>query len=374
MALAHVGTLGPVLALLAACIFFAAQCDRFLTGGNFSLILQQVMVVGVIAIGQTLIILTAGFDLSCGMVMALGGIKIGRRSMDLLLVDFAGQARQRWSLEYRFADPTKLVPAFAQRLKDIRRKLGPTQRERVQGIGIAAPLAMGGWQQLLGFPAELAEKWQRVDLAAEVSRFTELPVKLIKDTAAACVAELVAGRGRSLKSYLYIFVDTFIGGGLVLDSNLRGGINGNAAAGLDSAASADERALQAPWQQHTLRWLDVQHVVIDGSCGRGLLDALLRQTETALARYSWEGVSAPRRLAGTIGSDARAVGGALLPLYANFAPDRDLVLKLGLEGRGRPVPITLGSIVVAQLCNQQGVAFRSVDHSIRLRDSARPVA
>ena len=100
MALAHVGTLGPVLALLAACIFFAAQCDRFLTGGNFSLILQQVMVVGVIAIGQTLIILTAGFDLSCGMVMALGGIKIGRRSMDLLLVDFAGQARQRWSLEY----------------------------------------------------------------------------------------------------------------------------------------------------------------------------------------------------------------------------------------------------------------------------------
>jgi ribose/xylose/arabinose/galactoside ABC-type transport system permease subunit len=43
-------------------------------GRNFSLILQQVMVVGTIAIGQTLIILTAGIDLSCGMVMALGGI------------------------------------------------------------------------------------------------------------------------------------------------------------------------------------------------------------------------------------------------------------------------------------------------------------
>jgi hypothetical protein len=36
----------------------------------------------------------------------------------------------------------------------------------------------------------------------------------------------------------------------------------------------------------------------------------------------------PRVLAGTIGSDARAIGGALLPLYANFAPDRDLFLKL----------------------------------------------
>jgi fructose transport system substrate-binding protein len=38
--------------------------DRFLTGQNFSLILQQVMVVGVVAIGQTLVILTAGIDLS----------------------------------------------------------------------------------------------------------------------------------------------------------------------------------------------------------------------------------------------------------------------------------------------------------------------
>ena len=68
------GTLGPFIALLGACIFFATQSDRFLTLQNFSLILQQVMVVGTIAIGQTLIILTAGIDLSCGMIMALGSI------------------------------------------------------------------------------------------------------------------------------------------------------------------------------------------------------------------------------------------------------------------------------------------------------------
>jgi fructose transport system permease protein len=77
------GTLGPFLALLGACAFFASQSDRFLTGGNLSLILQQVMVVGVIAIGQTLIILTAGIDLSCGMVMALGGIVMTKFATDL---------------------------------------------------------------------------------------------------------------------------------------------------------------------------------------------------------------------------------------------------------------------------------------------------
>ena len=59
---------------MLACTFFATQSDRFLSLQNFSLILQQVMVVGVIAIGQTLIILTAGIDLSCGMIMALGSV------------------------------------------------------------------------------------------------------------------------------------------------------------------------------------------------------------------------------------------------------------------------------------------------------------
>ncbi len=75
--------LGPWIALLLACTFFATQSDRFLTGGNFSLVLQQVMVVGVLAIGQTLIILTAGIDLSCGMVMALGGIVMSKFATEL---------------------------------------------------------------------------------------------------------------------------------------------------------------------------------------------------------------------------------------------------------------------------------------------------
>lgn len=66
--------MGPLAALVLACIFFALRTDRFLTGANMSLILQQVMVTGILAIGQTLVILTAGIDLSNGSVMALGGV------------------------------------------------------------------------------------------------------------------------------------------------------------------------------------------------------------------------------------------------------------------------------------------------------------
>ena len=65
---------GPLLALALAGLFFSSQSERFLTGTNLSLILQQVMVVGTLAIGQTLIILTAGIDLSNGMIMAFSQV------------------------------------------------------------------------------------------------------------------------------------------------------------------------------------------------------------------------------------------------------------------------------------------------------------
>lgn len=310
------------------------------------------------------------------------GVKVGRRNLDVLLVDFEGRVRERSTRDYDFPDPALVLAEIVLRVQGLTRRLGDAGRERLQGIGIAAPLSMGGWQSLLGFPQTLVDAWERTDLRTEVERQTGLEVALLKDTAAACVAELVAGRGRSVKSFLYVFVDTFIGGGLVIDSHLRAGLHGNAGAigslplglaaadssepppqllsvaslltlearyreaGLEVAASGDERALETPWLPHTSAWLheagtaialatnsaacllDLDGVIIDGNLARPLLAALLREVDTALSRYSWEGVVRPELMAGTIGSDARAIGGGLLPLYANFAPDRDLFLKV----------------------------------------------
>jgi predicted NBD/HSP70 family sugar kinase len=312
------------------------------------------------------------------------GIKIGRRNMDALLVDFVGHVRKRLSLNYTFPDPDRLFDDINDLLKSLRSSLKPVERGRLCGIGIAAPLSLGGWQQLLGVAPVLAEKWQSIDLRERVmalSASNHLPVEFAKDTAAACVAELVGGRGRAIRSFLYVFVDTFIGGGLVLDGHLYGGTNGNAGAfgsiplhvskdesvlpgqllsvaslwnlealyarkGLEIGAWADERALKRPWASCSRAWLqrssraiamainsaacllDIESVIIDGSFSRQLLEALLSHVDGALNHYSWEGVARPAVLGGTIGSDARALGGAMLPIYANFAPDQDLFLKI----------------------------------------------
>lgn len=64
-------SLGPLLVLVAASIVFGIINPRFLDPGNLSIILQQVAVIGLLALGQSIIILTAGIDLSVGAAMIL---------------------------------------------------------------------------------------------------------------------------------------------------------------------------------------------------------------------------------------------------------------------------------------------------------------
>jgi fructose transport system permease protein len=66
--------LGPLVALGIAVIVFSSVSDSFLNPQNVSLILQQSVVVGILAVGQTLIILTSGIDLSIGAVAVFGTI------------------------------------------------------------------------------------------------------------------------------------------------------------------------------------------------------------------------------------------------------------------------------------------------------------
>ncbi len=308
------------------------------------------------------------------------GIKIGRRSADWLLVDFTGAVRERLVLDYPFPDSAVLLPAIGVNLKRLLDGLG-NLRSRVVGVGVAAPLQLGGWHRLLGLTEAQSDAWNHIDLAAAVQGLTELPVSFAKDTSAACVAELLQGRGRDIPSFLYLFLDTFVGGGLVLNSHLHRGQHGNAAAvaslpmqvaqvgdsmpaqlvneaslwdlelrfrahHLAPMAAYDERAMQPPWLPHTREWLhrasaalancivagtaflDLEAVVIDGVVAPELLQTLLAKTRDALTAYNWEGLQTPPMLqVGSIGSDARALGGALLPLHACFAPDRDLFLK-----------------------------------------------
>jgi len=314
------------------------------------------------------------------------GIKVGRRSLDVLAVDFLGNVRARESLEYEFPDAAAVFPAIRKRVGAMTRRLGP-HAARVVGVGVAAPLWIGGWGDFLGAPAGLLESWNGIDIGARVQAMTQLPVEFAKDTTAACAAELVMGRGRELRNFLYLFIGTFIGGGLVLDGRLHSGPHGNAGAvgslplppveggaprqllhrasgllleqsfrsrGTPATAAHDERALGKTLWPLTSQWLDetgpalahtvasaaamldLEAVVIDGSMHPQVVEEVVSRTDRVLDRFPWEGITRPRVVRGGVGSDARALGGAILPLYRHFAPLHELFLKAEPEEDRNP--------------------------------------
>ena len=294
------------------------------------------------------------------------GIKVGRRRTDVLLVDLLGEVCQRHTVGYAFPVAHDLLTHIEQHLSSIQTELLEENKPLI-GIGVAAPYALGGWHRLLGLSQAQADEWQALDLTAAIQAMTPRPVRMAKDTAAACVAELLNGQGQSAQNFLYLFVDTFVGGSVVEQGRLLETRHGNAGAvasvplnlkkpteqvlnvaslweleqrfvraGLDSTAAYDARSMDANHFVHTFAWLDsashalafaivsgmafldTQAVVIDGSMTPPLLDRLIAQTDQALNDFNWEGIWRPQLLSGLVGSDAGALGGALMPLHEYF--------------------------------------------------------
>jgi fructose transport system permease protein len=67
-----------VVLLLGLLLGVAVNPARFTAASNLSTVLTQVMVVGILGVGQTLVILTAGIDLSVGVIMVISSVVMGR--------------------------------------------------------------------------------------------------------------------------------------------------------------------------------------------------------------------------------------------------------------------------------------------------------
>jgi fructose transport system permease protein len=74
-------TIGPVLALATLLLTFGLAHGGFLALGNLSLLVQQSLVLGTLALGQALVILTAGVDLACAAVAVFGTLVIAKLAM-----------------------------------------------------------------------------------------------------------------------------------------------------------------------------------------------------------------------------------------------------------------------------------------------------
>jgi predicted NBD/HSP70 family sugar kinase len=301
------------------------------------------------------------------------GLKIGRRSADLLLIDFTGARRAQLTLTYDYPMPGAVFGFLESGLETILAEMTPDARARVCGVGVAAPFELWHWHELVGAPAGDFLAWRDLDFRAEASARTDLPVFVVNDATAACRAEHVFGRGRAFRDYAYFFVGAFIGGGVVLDHAVFEGRLGNAGAlgSLPSTAPDGTRAklidtasihllesrliaaghapavlwsqpqdwseiaeFVEPWLDSTAAALaraslaacsviDFEAVMIDGAMPPETRDQLVARTRAQLTLCDQRGLIAPRIESGSIGSPSRAIGAAAGPIIAQVLFDRN---------------------------------------------------
>ena len=306
------------------------------------------------------------------------GVKIGRRSVDAVLVDFVGKPIAKWRATYAAPLRDATMAQARRGASAVLSALDPPQRARVAGLGVAMPSQIELWAAELGLAPDALADWAGTDPAGELEAATGLRAHLYNDATAACAAELALGKGAATANTLYVYVGAFAGGGVVVGGRLQHGGRGNAGAigsmpmlpaapggrprqliheaslvfledalaarGLDpepliagEAEHPNAETVFSAWAETAAQALarcavaaasviDFETMLIDGFLNPRWRSALRTATEAAVQGFDLTGLSPFAFAEGSLGADARVLGAAILPLHARFSPQPELLV------------------------------------------------
>ena len=296
------------------------------------------------------------------------GLKVGRRSVEMVLTDFLGTILARRVHQHDYPDYDTVLAFGLEAASALVGLLAGEEQSRVAGLGIALPFEIWCWANAIGVDPEVMIPWKHRDIRQDLSDQLTVPVFLINDATAACSAELVFGQIEQPSDFLHFYIAFFIGGGVVLNGHLFQGPTGNAGAlgpmrvpdkagkicqlmdiaslstlewrlkaeGVDPAgvwASPSwcdlPEDIVADWLDEAgaaiahallraLAIIDFSAVKIDGWMPAEVRRDLTRKVADCLARQDLTGLNLPDIQEGSIGPDARALGAASRPLLARF--------------------------------------------------------
>ncbi|WP_170347475.1 ROK family transcriptional regulator [Ruegeria atlantica] len=295
------------------------------------------------------------------------GLKVGRRSTELVLTDFVGNVRQRERRTYDYPTPKATLEFSIQSLGKMMSSMSPEAKGRIAGLGIAMPFYLWDWAQTLQVPQEEMDPWRVSDLKADLAGRLDMPVFLQNDATAACGAELVFGPADGPRDFLYFYIGFFIGGGVVLNGAIFSGRGNSGAIGplpvpdgtggvrplidvaslyvLERAITTAGATSLSLWET-TERWdvpnvqlenwlkrtasgiahaivsscslIDFECVKIDGWMPQDIKARLVEMVEDKLSKLNLTGLERPVVLEGTVGPEARSLGAASLPLSERY--------------------------------------------------------
>jgi len=306
------------------------------------------------------------------------GLKIGRHRSELALMDFVGRIRETKQISYPYPVTTDLITFVREMMPQLVASLPRELRSRLVGIGIATPFELWSWGHEVGAPKDIMDAWIDFDIKQEVSDASKLPAYLQNDGTAACAAELTFGNPQQHNNYLYIYIGYFIGGGIVLNGSVFEGPSGNAGAlgpmpirNQDNDHSKSRQLLHntskislqrliaesnpervniiwddnSDWSElgeiltlwidklstdlacaivTAISVIDFPAIVLDGDMPSSVRQQIIQAVEQKLKKIDQQGLSPVYLSEGTLGKDARVLGGASLPVLANFTRNRDV--------------------------------------------------
>ncbi|MBX3597004.1 MAG: ROK family transcriptional regulator [Rhizobiaceae bacterium] len=301
------------------------------------------------------------------------GLKIGRGSAELVLTDFLGRVRDKAEKRWVYPTPEETRKFLISALGRMRAGLSPDQGRRVAGLGIAMPFELWNWAEMLGARRDLMDQWRGHDIRAQLQDELPFPVYLENDATSACGAELVFGRVGDLRDFVYFYIGALVGGGVVLNGRLYSGPTNNAGAlGSMPVPDADGKPVQLidiasltvletrmrqscrsvshrwtderAWQEagevadiwiadagkalavaivSSAAVIDFEAAIIEGWMPPAIRKRIVECARAALRDLDAEGLQLPEIREGTVGSHARALGAASLPLSERFLVGSD---------------------------------------------------
>lgn len=309
------------------------------------------------------------------------GLQLDHQLLVGVVTDLSGLIRARIEKKVDRPAPAEAMPVLAATAAELLRDF-PSGRARLLGIGLAMPGPFGV-QGLTSVGPTALPGWEDFPIAAELERLTGIPVIVENDATAAAIGERLHGVARRIGSFIYIFIGTGLGAGLFLDGHLYKGSGHNAGEighmvvdpnglacacgkrgcleryvslraaydflGLPDADHASPGLLEelhAQGDERIAAWiaaaveplrhvistleltLDPETVVLGGFMPVALIERLVERLDPLPLSVSAGGKrSVPRVLIGATGKETSVLGAAALPIFGEFAPRFDVLLK-----------------------------------------------
>ncbi|MGK3142331.1 ROK family transcriptional regulator [Pantoea sp. C2G6] len=304
------------------------------------------------------------------------GIHLDHQTLLLVLVDLSGEVHFRSLVLVQKPQPAATLACIASVLAEMRAFLG-SHWQKVLGIGVVMPGPFGV-EGISSVGPTTLNGWEQVDIEAELHAISGLPVTLENDATVAAIGERFHGIARQLNSFIYLYIGTGLGAGIFTDGHIYTGHAHNAGevghivvepggracycgnqgcleryvslqaayefCGLDPMRALPDDLLQieptrfAEWIESVLTPLrqainilesvfDAEAVIIGGMMPAPLLEQIVQRLPPLYQSVRGRYLNAMRLKIGMTGSDTAALGAAALPIFDEFNPQFQVLMK-----------------------------------------------